>query len=165
MIGACRLRFITYWMNVGRNTRYSAPMAVQTRLPSAFPMMSSCRRFPLWGPKGFPGVRMIICSLPPAGRRPLFRKGKERPPAFPALEEALVEIDPGPGHLLLDEGEGLLIDEGGGVEAHRALLRHVGDLLEEPVRRRLPLAHPPQRLDLSHQSLAPLAREGRGAGR
>src|SRR3989304_4433527 len=182
MIWACRLRFITYWMNVGRNTRYPAPIAVQTRLPSAFPMMASCRRFPLWVPKGFPGVRRIIRSSPfgstritvsparsgPAGLRPsitaarprppspspppvrapraapafclpapgfppppgpppLFRKGEERPPAFrppafPALEEALVEIESGPGHLFLDVREGLLVDEGGGACAHRALL-------------------------------------------
>src|SRR4030067_1026644 len=204
MIWACRLRFITYWMNVGRKTRSPAPMAVQTRLPSAFPMMSSCRRFPLWVPKGFPGVRVIVRSSPcgstritvsparsgpaglrpsitaaplclpspsagrtrtspctraprrarilsapprppppppppvlpsppppfaylllqpaerarlrvrgrpaerafcrlvpgfllPPGRRPLLRKGDESPPAFPALEGALVALDPGRG--------------------------------------------------------------------
>src|SRR4030042_100832 len=153
MIWACRLRFITYWMNVGRNTRYSAPMAVQTRLPAALPLQPAERaRLRV---RGRPAERAFCRRAPgfllPAGRRPLFRKGKERPPAFPALEEGVVEIAPGPGHLLLDEGEGLLIEIGGGVEAHRALLGHVVDLLEEPVRRRLPLAHPPQRLRPPHQ--------------
>ena len=48
--------------------------------------------------------------------------------------------------------------------AQRALLGHVVDPLQEPVRGGLHLAHPPQRLDLPHQPLRPPGEQGMLAG-